>query len=349
MYYSENACNITQFDCETNNSIIKLEDSSLYFIELTRKINLFATLIIIAIGLIGNCLIIFVFSQNRFRINSSNVYLLCLAIIDNLFLIVHLFEDSIREYQEIYPNSQSIFNQFIFTLNVFDKTQFSCLLINYLRHFLRFVSAYIIVAFTVQRLSNKFKTKKSAWNILSLLIALSFVFNIWVLFVFRIQNNKQNKKYCDISKDLEDEYFVITIVYTSFIMLIPILTVFICNILIIFKTNKADSLKNRTSIATSLNTRTVITGFLPTARVCTKSEVSFKLRPYYVTSRLGVNKIHRRIQNSNNLTQLLVLVSFSFAFLNIPYLVSWLLFFYEVSFNKIDTFKKYYFHVFQII
>ena len=231
MYYSENACNITQ--CETNNSIIKLEDSSLYFIELTRKINLFATLIIIAIGLIGNCLIIFVFSQNRFRINSSNVYLLCLAIIDNLFLIVHLFEDSIREYQEIFSfteyNSVS-FNKFVNYLNITDGFILTCYLITFMRYFLRLTSAYIIVAFTIQRLiliysplSNKFKSKKSAWLVISGIILISFLLNIWVPFVFRLQSNEDDKQRCVLIKSWQNEYFIITIVYTSLIMLIPIL------------------------------------------------------------------------------------------------------------------------------
>ena len=93
-----------------------------YFLEQTRKINIFSIMIILFIGLIGNFLTIFVFSQNRFRTNSSNVYLLCLAIVDAAFLILHLFEDTVRTYNDIYVldlnetsflNASNVFNDFI--------------------------------------------------------------------------------------------------------------------------------------------------------------------------------------------------------------------------------------------
>ena len=54
------------------------------------KINIFTSTCFLLIGLIGHSLTIFLYSQKRFLLNSSNVYLLCLAIIDSLFLMVHL-------------------------------------------------------------------------------------------------------------------------------------------------------------------------------------------------------------------------------------------------------------------
>ena len=57
--------------------------NSHFFLALSGKINLFGILIAITVGLIGNFLTIFVFSQKRFRNNSSNIFLLCLAINDN--------------------------------------------------------------------------------------------------------------------------------------------------------------------------------------------------------------------------------------------------------------------------
>lgn len=59
-------------------------------LEKTLKINLFTSTCILLIGLIGHSLTIFIYSQKRFLLNSSNVYLLCLAIIDSMFLLVHL-------------------------------------------------------------------------------------------------------------------------------------------------------------------------------------------------------------------------------------------------------------------
>ena len=83
--------------------------NSFAFFQLTKKVNVFATIICVVGGLFGNCLIsklfdiidlkylincfeflVMVYSQKRFRTNSNCVYLLCLAINDCLFLIAHV-------------------------------------------------------------------------------------------------------------------------------------------------------------------------------------------------------------------------------------------------------------------
>ena len=61
-------------------------------LEFTRKMSIYTTVLLTFFGLIGNFIIIFVFGQSRFRTNSSNVYLLCLAVNDSCFFIVHFFE-----------------------------------------------------------------------------------------------------------------------------------------------------------------------------------------------------------------------------------------------------------------
>ena len=58
----------------------------------TKKVNVILTIIVILFGLLGNSLIVYVFSKKRFRVNSSNVFILCLAVNDSCFFIVHFFE-----------------------------------------------------------------------------------------------------------------------------------------------------------------------------------------------------------------------------------------------------------------
>ena len=81
---------------------------SSYVLNFSKKLNVLGMLIVIAIGLLGNCLTIFVFAQKRFRTNSSNVYLLSLAVVDSLYLILHFMEDTIRTYDGIYFGSDDI-------------------------------------------------------------------------------------------------------------------------------------------------------------------------------------------------------------------------------------------------
>jgi len=50
------------------------------------------TVSIILIGLIGNFCIIFIYSIKKNRTNSSHVFLLCSAIVDNLFILSQLIE-----------------------------------------------------------------------------------------------------------------------------------------------------------------------------------------------------------------------------------------------------------------
>jgi len=121
-----------------------------------REINIFSSGVVIAFGLIGNFIAIFMFAQKRFRSNSHTVYLLCLACNDSLFLIIHFFENTLKNYNQHYlnnsfqpyghknsTNSSSMLNSFIMLINIADRYQLACQLLTYIRYVLRFVSGYI--------------------------------------------------------------------------------------------------------------------------------------------------------------------------------------------------------------
>jgi ATP-dependent Clp protease ATP-binding subunit ClpA len=78
------------------------------FIEIAKRINIISSFFIILSGLIGNFIIIFVFSQKRFRSNSSNVYLFILAINDSLILIVHFFEEIVKNYERLFIHDDNL-------------------------------------------------------------------------------------------------------------------------------------------------------------------------------------------------------------------------------------------------
>ena len=208
-------------------------------LESTVKINIFTSVCIILLGLIGHSLTIFLYSQKRFRLNSSNIYLLCLAITDGSFLIIHFFEDTIRTYINIYDNStyyeQDLNSLMANSLNITDNFEITCRLINYARYVLRFISAYIIVAFTLQRLflifypsKYTFKSKKSAWFVILAITMLSLCLNCWVPIFFETRFNDESQN-CDLKPSLKPDYFHITMIYICLIMLIPIFVIFICN------------------------------------------------------------------------------------------------------------------------
>ena len=102
---------------ETNSGLIE----SLYWLDESKKVSIYANLAVILIGLLGNLLTITIFIQKRFRTNSSHVFLLWLAVNDSLYLMIHLFEDILQKYEDIY-----LPNRFISMLNVVHKSDLDC-------------------------------------------------------------------------------------------------------------------------------------------------------------------------------------------------------------------------------
>jgi hypothetical protein len=100
------------------------------FVTNTKKLNIYLTIIIILIGLIGHFLTILVYSKKKFRINSSNIVLLCLAINDSLFLMVHFFEGTTRNIKNVYNLNTNTY----LLINIIDNNSLACSSANYLRY-----------------------------------------------------------------------------------------------------------------------------------------------------------------------------------------------------------------------
>lgn len=320
--FNDIASQLDSFD--SNISIehyLVLYTESLKQLEKYRKINILTTVLFIVIGLLGHFLTIFVFVQKRFRKNSSNVYLLCLAINDALFLITHFFEDTIRTYINL---NEEVSSPFLESLNITDRFNLSCQLINYFRCVLRFISAYIIVAFSIQRLyiiqrpfSNKFKSTKSAWITVATTTCISFIINSWVPFLFEI-NFDDVIRTCDVKRNWSVNYFHITLIYISLIMLIPIMIIIVSNSLIILNILRARieqknlNEKRRTPVQRRRMQNLKLT-----------TEATHKVKPYYLNIDQMINRVTSKANSTKRLTKILVLISFSYAFLNLPYFITW--------------------------
>jgi hypothetical protein len=308
----------------------KLVLQSLYLYELSEKINIFLTIIFFITGLIGNSIAILIFVQKKFRTNSNHVYFLCLSIVDNLFLVIHLIEDTAKTIQNMESFSNEATYYLINLVTIIDQFEFSCRSINYFRYVLRFVSAYIVVVFTIERLSIvrrplsiRFKTKKAAWKNTSIIILIGLIINIWVPFLMAVQTSKKKTKYCDINSDFNEEYFTINMIYIFLIMLIPILIILICNTLIIYKTFRSDY-KRKILMAAEVNRPLQHQTSVRSASSCDNNR-----------------KINSQ-KNSKKILKTLSIVSFSYAFLNLPYLLSWIYYFYKTVFDNLDIISQNY-------
>ena len=282
---------------------------SLLTLEYVRQINISLSVFLVLIGIIGNCLIIYVYSQSRFRKNSNNVYLLLLSINNSFYLIVHFFEDTIRSY--IYLDNLKRL-EFLDSLNLLDQSDLACSLFNYIRYVLRSASAYIMIAFTLQNLlivylplSSFFKSTKSAWIISGLIEFFSLMFNSWFLAIFRLKLEDENKSryYCDVLKEYDKQYFKATIVYIFVIMLVPILVIFMSNFLIVIKITRLSSNKTEE------------------IEIVEEKELKNDVLPRY----------------SKDITKDLILISLFYAIFNLPYFVNWCCFYY---YEKLDSFPN---------
>lgn len=340
------------------------------FFKTTQKVGLYASIIVIILGLIGNSIVIRVFARKRARINSSNVFMLSLALNNTIFLIIHLFEDSIRTYIDIHSeqNTEKNYIYHLLTLiNITDKFDLACRAVNYLRYILRFISSYIIVAFTIQRLCiaisplrMKFNSTKQAWKTVLSITILSMILNFFILLIFKIHSD-DGIEYCDVNRKWKAEFFVVTIIYTFVIIVLPIFTIIASCLVILFtKTGKKVQaikkpyilrINNSFSFSFIENTTDIpmlrTNMITETQRSDTHLEDSISIRRETLrNSCIGINQLINRISNKTNttgrITRILISISISFVILNLPYMITWLMFFYHVAFDKLSSIKKDY-------
>lgn len=362
-------------NCEKFNSALK-------FLNFTKELNVIMVFIIILIGLVGNILAILVFIQKRFRKKSTEVFLLVLAISDGLFLITHFFEDTLRTYIDFYvrnnramipfpyqhcnpnvtivdsskKNEQSIYE----LINITDKFEVTCVLVNYFRYFLRFISAYIITLFTIQRTisiykpiyQNKFSSPELAWKVVLSLIFIGGLFCSFVPYFFHLQKDSSNAVtvvYCDIDRNREKLYYYTraTIFYITIIMLIPITAIIVSNSLIIIQIYKARKKRKQLFSIDKINKQKKLrrnysiqeTNFnnqhddILSDQTFDIDDIDERTKPYVLRHFLTI-RFKKFNDNSQRVTHMLVLMSLSFAILNLPYFVTWCMFFYNEAFKN---------------
>jgi hypothetical protein len=123
-----------------------LDDDHMKFLEISMILNIFFTIVFIFIGLCGNFITLLVYSQSKNRVNSSNIFISCLAIFESAFLILHFFEDTIRTIRNtkrLFQNNIDIYD-LIEKLNIIDNNYLMCSISNYLRYTIRFIQAYTV-------------------------------------------------------------------------------------------------------------------------------------------------------------------------------------------------------------
>ena len=124
----------------------ELDDNYMKFFEISMILNIIFTIAFIIIGLCGNFIILIVYSQSKNRVNASNIFIICLAIFESIFLMLHFFEDTIRTIRNTKRLFQNNIDNYdlIEKLNIIDNNYLMCSISNYLRYTIRFIQAYTV-------------------------------------------------------------------------------------------------------------------------------------------------------------------------------------------------------------
>ncbi len=233
--------------------------------------------------------------------------------------------------------SETKLEQAIKILNIVDQNEFVCCLVNYLRNVLRLISAFVIVAFTLQRFlivfrplsTNKFSLKKTAWQTVGTIVFVSIVANFWVPFMFAIQKNV----ICDVSPEWSQIYFTLSKSYVLVSMLLPILLIFICNSMVIYKTILTDSQRKQNEYQTNEIKETNVS-----YKIKRRPAQQLEVKAFSKSAKINCThkKKLQKYKNSIKITKVLILVSFSYALLNLPYLIAWWLSFNMSYNNQLD-------------
>lgn len=162
-------------------------------------------------------------------------------------------------------------------------------------------------------------------------------------FIFQIK--KDFIDYCDPNQYWTTEYMVFTIIYVGLIMVIPILVIFVSNSCILYKTYKSDSLRDSFIQNQYCRTRRRpilrLDGKINLNKISNKS-CKYKLKPYYLNINQLVKQISHNANNSKKLTKILTMFSFAYAIFNLPYFITWSIFYYYYYYNfKEEAYQNY--------
>ena len=295
---------------------------SVDLLNIFKKTNFIFTIIITIIGLIGHFLTIFIFGQKRFRKNSTHVYIFCLAITNTIYLLIH-FSDYIIK------NNVNLINT---------NNNLICKLFSYLKYVLRFISTYIIISFNLQRLfyvclpfQARFKSKNSGWLTVCTVIIISFLLNSWSLLLFEIKFNYNSNYYyyyCDVKTNWINEYFQITFIYLILQMILPIIIIIISNSIIIYNLKKSEYETHKIEQMSILKQTKKMQLLLPCNIIPAKFKDFNKNTTNYFNVGQLINKITNKSNNTKKVNEILVFISFSYVLFNLPYLITWCIFYY---------------------
>ena len=140
------------------------------------------------------------------------------------------------------------------------------------------------------------------------------------------------------------EYFSYNLAYIVVIILIPIIVIFVCNSIIILNLLRHSFFSNANGLKANKKRSEQFLELekYPADEITATTSTQVKYRPYYLSINQIINRVTYQANTSKRITKMLILISFSYALLNLPYLVAWSFFYYGFIFKNEQVIENNY-------
>lgn len=198
------------------------------------------TPLIFLFGIVGNTLTIVIMLKSSFSRLNVSVYLISLGVADTVCLFVfHLTRTFLDVVFEVYIDVISVVG---------------CKCITYIHYSFSYISSWIIVAMTMERLyitlypfkARTICTRKRALVIVILICSASLIINIFNLFAFDVFKDPDGYNYCE---QINPQIQLITTL-TDFVLysLLPSIALLVANALLVYELNKRHDLRRSMTV-----------------------------------------------------------------------------------------------------
>lgn len=178
---------------------------------------------------------------------------------------------------------------------------------------------------------------------------ISLLVNLWIVFLLEITSEINSEiTFCDIKHEFDQIYLYFTLAYIGIKMLLPILVIFISNFLIILNISKLNEHKqiimlreNRTTIRSARRRELIQQLSQPMSTIRQNDKLTGRVKPFYLSMNQVINRETHNAQSSRMLTKMIVLISFTYACLNLPYFILWLIYYYDEMLKKENNNNNY--------
>ncbi|KAK3786856.1 hypothetical protein RRG08_030903 [Elysia crispata] len=221
--------------CTKNGGFILEGHPSDHMVSLSLTFYSYVTPVVLAVGLVGNLLSLIVFLSRNMRKLSASTYLAALSVSDICALVFFVLTDWLRRGLPHYPGSPQ---------SSFLEDEGPCQILTYLGYVSRFISAWIIVTFTMERyigVCHPLRRKdicgsKSAQKVIVSLLVIGFIILAYKPMLTSRQEHKlMNRTVARCTPDPSHAFlsYVLDSSFALSITLVPFLIISILNSLII--------------------------------------------------------------------------------------------------------------------